>query len=364
MNKSPEIMWVHVLRILAIFCVVVVHSSAQIFFLGAKFPSYEWWVANSYDSSVRICISLLFMLTGFLLLGKSEPLGLFLKKRVHKVVVPLLIWSVIFVLWIDFYEYYHPSSASTMTMVEYLKPVHDSGWKILIFMLWCPVYFHLWFLYAVLGVYLVTPILRVVVQHADRKLLWYMVGLALLGFMLYGLQVATSVPNFIDLHMVGGNIGFVVLGYLLGTMTISRRMAKVMAVVVPVCALTVIIGTYYLTAGDKGVLNQTLWNSPLVLAMSAGVLIIARYFDEQCTRLQEGKLNTAIKTLSSASFGIYLVHVLFLYAFSEGLFGFRLTALSGNPAYFVPILVALTYTCSFTVIYIMQKIPYVRRAVP
>lgn len=365
MDRPSEIMWVHVVRVVSVFLVVWIHSSAEVFFLGAEFGGFEWWVGNVYDSSARVCVPLLFMVTGFLLLGKSEPLAEFMKKRVQKVVVPLLVWSSFFLLWICFYEVDHPSAASSMTPAD-LKKIYDAGWVSAVTMLWNPVYFHLWFLYALFGMYLVTPLLRVLVQHAEVKLLWYYLFLSVLAMAILPWAAHFSgLSARIELTMVMGTVGYLILGYLLGRITITQRLFWVMVVVALVSEVVTIAGTYYFTAKNNGVLDTVMWGEwPNIMAMSAAIFIIIRTLSEQSTRLHTGISRTVVKALSVASFGIYLVHVMFIYAFAEGAFGFHLTALTGNPIYFVPLLAVLTYGCSFVVIFVMQRLPFIRHAVP
>ncbi len=366
-NRPAEIMWAHVMRVLAIFAVIWVHASAEVFFYGAKFATYEWWVADIYDSLVRICVPLLFMVSGFLLLGKApEPLSDFLKKRVRKVVVPLLVWSLFFLLWVNLWEYHHPSLASSMTS-KTMQNIHDAGWMAAIAILWVPIYYHLWFLYALIGLYLITPVLRVVVTHAPPQLLWYFVILCLIGSMLLSpLTRITDTPDFINLNLMGGRLGYFVAGYLLGHIAISRRLLGTMVIAAIVGAFVTIVGTYYLSAANGGELSQQMWYEPMpnIIAMSVSAFLIIRYLAERCTRLQSGTLMRVVKKMSATSFGIYLVHVMFIYAFAAGTFGFHLNSMSGNPALFVPIVATLTYLASFVVIYLMQKLPVIRHAVP
>src|SRR5689334_17216456 len=77
--------WVHAIRALAISMVVFLHVAAEPFYLGAKLGTYDWWVANVYDSSVRICVPLFFMLTGHLLLRSTDPVGVFYRKRARRI---------------------------------------------------------------------------------------------------------------------------------------------------------------------------------------------------------------------------------------------------------------------------------------
>lgn len=365
MNPPNEVMWVHVVRVISIFFVVWIHSAAQVFFFGAPFDGYAWWIANIYDSSVRVCVPMLFMLSGYLLLGKTEPLNSFFKKRVKKVVVPLLVWSILFLAWIHAYEYAHPSVASSMTP-EYLGAVHAGGWGALLVMLWIPIYYHLWFLYVLFGVYLLMPLLRIMVQHAPTHLLWYFVALSVVSsFILPGAEKLTDTKNNIHLAMASGTLGYVVLGHLLGNLQITPRLFRAAVIALLCGTLMTIVGTYYFTAMNKGVLNHVMWGeTPNIMLATAGLFIVIRYLVDRSNSLQSGIIKAVLIRLSSASFGIYLVHVMFIYAFAESFFGFRLSALSGDPLWVVPLIAVTTYLSSFAVIAVLQKTPLLRHIVP
>jgi surface polysaccharide O-acyltransferase-like enzyme len=366
MQRPNDIMWIHLIRLLSIVAVLWVHSSAEIFFYGAPFGSSDWWVANVYDSLARTCVPLLFMISGYLLLGKSEALSSFLKRRAVKVALPLFAWSIFFILWIQFREFDHPSKASSMTP-EWLQKIHDGGWLAGIAMLWTPMYYHLWFLYAILGLYLVTPLLRVLVQNAEGKLLWYLLGLSVVANVVLTIaEKSTGVPNYLQLNVVSGDVFYFVLGYMLGNMNITRRLFRSMLTVLAISALVTIVGTYYATADNKGELSQLFWwpSAPNIIAMSAAAFIVLRDLGERCARLNQGRTAEWVKRLSNAGFGIYLIHVLFLYAFAEGLFGFTLTAVSGNPLLMVPVLVFITFVASYACVFVMQKIPAIKHLVP
>jgi surface polysaccharide O-acyltransferase-like enzyme len=366
MNRQSGIMWVHLIRLLSIVAVLWVHSTAEIFFYDAPFGSFNWWVADIYDSLVRICVPLFFMISGYLLLGKAEPTSVFLKKRAAKVAIPLLVWSAFYLLWVSFWEYAHPSHASSMDS-DWLKKIHDGEWLTEMVALRKPAYYHLWFLYAIMGLYLITPLLRLLVQKADGSLLRYFVCLFFIGATtLTILDANTDTESMVQLNLVMGDILYFVLGYLLGNITLSRRLVAIMAAVAPIAGAVTIIGTYYLTAANHGELQQSMWweSTPNIIAMSVAAFILLRHVSEQCRMVQTRRTAAVIEHLSTASFGIYLIHPLFLYAFGEGFFGFRLTAVNGNPIVYVPILVICAFAASYVATQIMQRIPVLRHTVP
>ncbi|MBW9235527.1 acyltransferase family protein, partial [Leptospira santarosai] len=81
------------------------------------------------------------------------------KKRVSKVAIPLLVWSIIYIVYRKFMWF------------------EEHTWKQMIKMvLTDSVFFHLWFLYVILGLYLMTPFLRQIVSSSSKQMLQYFIG--------------------------------------------------------------------------------------------------------------------------------------------------------------------------------------------
>ena len=356
--SSNSIYWVHLLRVMAVMFVVLLHASAQILQLDVEFASFDWWVGNIIDSSMRMCVPLLFMITGYLLLGKSESLGTFFHKRFRRIAIPLLAWTAIYVVWILLVESKDPTpispfSAEISTAILSFFPVSLLG------LLFAPAYYHLWFMYVLIGMYLCLPLLRSLVKNADKTLLWYFIGLwSVATFVFSGIKAA-GLYNLIDLSMVSGSVGFLVLGYLLGGWAINRRLYLSMWLVYIVSVAITAIGTWGMSSDDT--LNQTFYgNVPSLLSMVVSVFIIVRYLAETSRFLQSAWIKALVLSLSSCTFGIYLVHALFFYIFHKGLLGFNLDSLQGNPLIFIPLTAIVVYICSFLVVSFIKKLPYVR----
>lgn len=203
--------WADWVRVISSF-LVVVHTSATLMpRFGAILPA-DWWAANVFDSIARICVPLFLMLTGALLLGRDEPLEVYFKKRIAKVALPLLAWSLIYIVW----STYLGGDGMKLRNLE----------RILI----KPAYFHLWYFYALIGLYLFVPFLRIMVAHASQRLLYYFVGLWFLAVVVLP-QIAYYSDRDIqwDFRFIGGFVGYLVLGYLLSKWQPGKKSLIVVA---------------------------------------------------------------------------------------------------------------------------------------
>ena len=69
MTKSNRIVYLDVLRVIACFSVIMVHSCAQYFV--KDIGSFNFWVGNIFDGLARIGVPLFIMISGALMLDKN-----------------------------------------------------------------------------------------------------------------------------------------------------------------------------------------------------------------------------------------------------------------------------------------------------
>ena len=148
------------IRMTAIVLVILIHSCGQL-------VESDWGGARLeyvlIASVIDMGVPLFLMLSGALLLGKEEPLGVFFKKRFSRILLPFLIWSLVFYVL--------------------LFPPHgiDCLWDYPYKLLTGGIHGVYWFVYTIIGLYLLTPLLRPAMR--DRTIgLW--TGGLLLGLFL------------------------------------------------------------------------------------------------------------------------------------------------------------------------------------
>ncbi|MCW8890351.1 MAG: acyltransferase family protein [Sedimenticola sp.] len=349
-SKSKDIYWVDIIRVIATFSVVWLHSAAPLLYKYNELSITNWWVGNIYDSTVRMCVPLFFMLSGYLLLSKSDSLDSFFRRRISKVVFPLIVWSVLYILWTHYYE----GSASVSFYSFYSLAL-------------TPAYYHLWFLYAIVGLYLFLPILRVLIQNSNKELQYYFVVLwfVAVSFIPF-LEKLTEINSRIDLQMISGYVGYLVIGHLLGSIIITRKALLISAATFVVSIIITSVGTYILTLRNEGVFVDYLYSylSPNIILMSMAFFILVKYYSETLHFIQNDFFRKIISLLSSASLGIYLIHTMILYVLRKGDLGFSLSAFTFDAVMAVPATAITAFILSFFVIYLVRKIPIIQKIAP
>lgn len=360
-SQQQSVYWVHLIRAIAVVFVILLHASAQVLQLDVEFASSQWWTGNIIDSALRMCVPLLFMITGFLLVAKTEPLAVFFNKRLSKVAIPLVFWSAVYITWLLLVESKDPTPISPFAK-EIAEAVVSMFPFSLFGLVFAPAYYHLWFMYALIGIYLCLPVMRALVSNTDRKILWYFIAIWSVVTFIFPLLEMAGMYNLVEMNMVSGNMGYVLLGYLLGTIKLSRRLYLCMWPAYLISVAITAVGTFAISSSEG--LNQTFYgNVPNVLVMTISSFILLRYLGENSRLLQASKVKAVILNLSACTFGIYLIHALFLYIFHKGLLGFTLDAVQGPALIFIPLTAIAVYSISWVSVSVMARVPYLRGTV-
>ena len=169
MNTTRKhVVWLDVVRLVAMFTVVCCHSADPFNFYPGEPPAnideIKFWGA-AYGAFLRPCVPLFVMITGALLLPVRGEISAFYKKRISRVFWPFLIWSVIYNLFpwftgllglnpeiiLDFFPYSGEEAArqSLNVSLGYIAemPLNFSLLDV-----------HMWYIYLLIGLYLYLPI--------------------------------------------------------------------------------------------------------------------------------------------------------------------------------------------------------------
>ena len=342
---KERVFYADLIRACAILMVVACHVYAPVCADMNQYSTTAWWMFNLLNALTRSCVPLFFMISGKFLLGstREESYGCFLLRRFPRLLVPFFIWSMIYAY--DEARLHGVPFHFTVSAHQFLRE---------------PTEYHLWFMYAILELYLLAPFLRRFVQSAKiREAEWLLVlwmGYLILKFF-YPRYVGLG-PS-VSLLCYGG---YFLLGYELDRTENPRTAQMVLGSVAIGCVNA--IATYHRMRQNNGYIDESFYNysAPLV-AIQAGLAFLifknwakSRYFST-------GRAwRNVVTTISRESFHVYLIHVLFILAFANGEFGLRLTVNSGGTPFIgVPVIFFLMLASSLTLSFLLRKIPIVSK---
>lgn len=338
-SQDSRIVWIDVLRLIAIFMVICIHCSDpfNVSPEARSNPEFNFW-GSIYGSFLRPCVPLFVMITGTLLLPVKLSLEVFYKKRLLRIAIPFVVWSVLYNLfpWItgilglpqsiisDVFAY-APADAS--------QSLGDAVKNIAMIPLQFNVYtVPMWYLYMLIGLYLYMPFFSSWVERATMKQKKVFLGIwsatlflpyaySFFSSELFGLCAWNSFGTF---YYFAGFNGYLLLGHFLAKEVEEWEWRKTLAVCLPMFAVGYVatyIGFNAMTANPDCSEQELelffLYCSPNVALMTASLFLIIRK-----VRLKSSKVVDALANITQCGLGIYMTHyfvVGFGYAIAENL---------------------------------------------
>jgi surface polysaccharide O-acyltransferase-like enzyme len=334
--------WLNNSRIAAIFGVVFLHTANGVV-KGSAIGSDYWWIGNLCDSLARWCVPVFVMISGALLLdpGRKEDLKTFYRKRVSRILIPVMFWSLFFLLWRTFKGAVEGDPPSFVSLLKLL--------------LGGTPYYHMWFLYMIMTLYIFTPFCRKIVANSSRKEMTTYIALAfLMGALNTVYAKLVSVDSRLFTNWFLSYIPFFFLGYMVRTS--SRRIPRpVLWSVFLLSSFLTALGCYVVSAGrdpDAGLYFYR-YLSVTVIPMSVSAMYLLRSW----TRPIVSERFTA--SLSLLTLGVYLIHPVFLDTVEYLGFG----PLSFHPAVSIPAIACITFGASLIASFAISRVPHVRRVI-
>ena len=153
------------LRCLAIFLVVLLHNDAPVVVNTACYGRPSWYLCMFLDGAVRLGVPLFFMISGCLLLngtGAAKPAA-FYRKKLPRLLAPLAVWNVIY-HWTNAWQFHTDTG-----LLALLQKAFNRGTG-----------YHMWYIYVLLGLYLLCPFLKRMVDGCTPRQLAALAGIILL----------------------------------------------------------------------------------------------------------------------------------------------------------------------------------------
>lgn len=355
MIDAKRVAWADILKVFAIVGVIVIHSSAP-YLVEYEGSSSAWWAANLYDSVCRWCIPVFFMLSGTFLLEQVQKQSLrkFFLKRLKRICIPFFFWSAVYFFWRISVN--HERISFTDILRLFVKE---------------PAYYHLWFIYTLIGLYFLSPIIGVYLKHASKAnirgvmLMWFVLGSFLPTIeLLFGIETYLSIatPSFIFYYA-----GYFVLGYLLKNVYVSRKWLVFLITIFFIALFFTVYGTYILTVKVKnGVFTDVLYEyySVNVLLMSIPVFLVFKSISRPFIIIENSKAKPFFHSLAVSIPGIYLVHAIVVSFFKRGILQFMVPDKGTDPWIAIPWFASIVLSVSFGLIYVIRLIPGLRSMIP
>jgi len=340
-TKSQNIDWINNLRLVALYAVIILHVTSLLLMQYGKVSISDWMVADFFNATVRFAVPVFVMITGALLLHREYEIGGFLKKRLGRVVVPFLFWSLIYIG----YSLYNEEITFT-----------NNGWanyRLVLHLLKVGSSYHLWYVYMLIGLYFFIPVIGKFVRHASEKEILYFLAVWFVILLVTQPYLSRYNPS-VDMHYFAGFVGYLVLGHYLAFNDFKIKHLRLWMI------LLFVLSVLLIAIGSRLIVTNREWPgtmfyepvSPPVVLLALSVFMIFK--------LSAPKLSPVIIRIrdfaGSYNYGIYLAHALVLY-FLEDPFGVSYKLCT--PIVAIPLTALLCFIITLGLVWAVNKLPIV-----
>lgn len=328
---------IEIMRVVAFIMVIVIHVSNYFCRAYGAVSMGEYVFALVINSLARVSVPCFFMMSGALLLGRTEGMDKALA-RARKFFGVLCVWTVIYFLFNTFYT------------------KQGCNWKLL---LEKPAEAHLWYLYVMIPIYIVLPFLQVLCKGMGEQLekAFVIIGfiwLSIVHIMPYAeLDLDFSLELYFDLPVFGDRsyIFYLFCGYLIAKYKNQIKLSQKQLLGLFVGGSMVNVVATLLKSMERGKHFEWIfqYGSPMVMISSLAFFAYIMRLGEGNVVLSE-KVKKWVDISCACSFGIYLIHIMFLDNYK-----IHVAANEFSVYWVLPVLVVVILAISFVVVYLLRK---------
>lgn len=294
--SNQRIVYLDLLRVIATFIVIFRHVCSIEFYHSPL--SLDWCIASIYNFLVPKAAPIFVMISGALLLNPYKEVTYrdILKKRIPRLLLVYVFWALLYVLY----------GFALRGFNEFTL------WRLFRRAMVIPCV-HLWFLPMLMGVYLLTPMLRKIAK--DNKLLHYVLIIwivyVFVSFFQFveAFQLVRHFYSLFNMNIIVGFSGYFLLGYFLSRQDFSKRQ-RIWFYLLGIAGASVIIFATFHIAVSTGEANERYFTnlSIQVVAMATALFVLVKELAPKCGTQTLKFVDFVRKDL----FGIYLTHMLWV----------------------------------------------------
>ena len=324
-KDNKRIIWLDFVKFIAISMMIAVHCTDNVTPTERSEAWYNLW-GSFYGSFMRPAIPLFVMVTGALLLPVKENISTFYTKRLTRLVIPFIVWSVLYNLfpWITgllglsptiinyFFAWAEPDQSFSGALHNILMiPFNFSMLAV-----------QMWYVYLLIGLYLYMPFFSAWVKQASVKeqkiflTLWFISLFIpyLREYLTKDLWGTCSWNEFGLLYYFAGFNGYLLLGYYIKNNDINFSWGKLAVIGIPSFIIgycITFLGFKSITAipGQPAELVELFFTycSPNVLLMTLPIFLVIKKNHFKSVTIRRFAIN-----ISTCTLGIWMSHYLFL----------------------------------------------------
>lgn len=335
---QKRIFYFDFLRSFAIIMVLILHSISSYIIQPELFGTKSWYSYLFLNAIARTGVPIFFMISGGLLLSSNstENIRSFYKRSLVHIVIPLVFWNAAYFVYkcirgyIDF--------DITILLSDFIN---------------CGSEYHLWYLYTLIGIYLIAPFLKILVNNCSIKQLIWLLFLMMLGATIRPfINLVTPMYVYLFEPLFNGYISCFLMGYILSKINYNYRVVAGFLVSGFLGLICSVVFNHINSSSEGIELVINYGYSLCHYVLAAAIFVISKFAFEKRTLFRG-----IVSVLSKYSFGIYLVHV----AVIDLVVNYFM--IDASPIVSSMYIFAITLICSLLVSFTLNKIKYVKNVI-
>ncbi len=332
--------WLDAAKVIAAFCVVLLHVCAYFLDFSSVNDFNSWFVAAGYNSFTRFSVPLFVMVSGYLLLAENriESISVFYKKRFSKILLPIVFWSLFFLLW---------------TTIKFsLRGDAYSLEDLLLLVVKGRPYSHMWYMYMLIGLYMLSPFLkRLVCVLEKQQLIVLIIILFFISMSNYLYRLWFQVERTFFLTWAFDYLPYFIFGHYLSRYNIKVHSGSLLFLYLVCCIGSWLLASLWFKCYK--VESSFFWGyfSPFVVICSLSIIVlIKRIF------VLESKF---FQKISPLTLGVYLIHPIFI----DLLKYLKVSEVSSSYLIYILLCSFFVFILSAVVTKILLLLPFFRKVV-
>ena len=324
---------------------------------GSIYNSWDWQIMNMWYGIIRWPVPIFIMISGMFNIEKydiEQPLKIGIKKILKKI---FHIYCAL-IFWAMFYKIFVPVISSYNIKEFFMNPLPFLNFSEIIRYPYRAIagdsWYHLWFLYMIIGLYILTPFVKIFVANCKKKYLeYFLITVFLIGLGIPFYNFANTIKDIpllprrihISVPELSCYIGYYIAGYYFSKYKLPKKTEYTIYILGVISMVFAVIGTSFISM-KRNTLNETLLGTtaPNMVFTTIAVFLFVKNKFENITVSKVGY--KVITNIGKCSFGIYLVHD-FMRIFVNNYFGIKWNTF--NPIISVPIICILVFILSYMV---------------
>ncbi len=337
-HNKKRVPYLDVLRAIAILSVIIFHvieNTLNTYFLSGKAAI----VYNIVAQIMYYAVPMFIMISGALFLNPKKEISIkeLYNKYIKKIVIALILFGI---LYSSIEIYFNTKVISYNMITESIKNIITGN-------LWA----HMWYIYLILGLYMITPILKKFTSTCTLKEYNYILALLFIfTIALVDIKSFFNINIAFDILIINPYIFLFMIGDYLSRFEINKKVRALNYIISMTFVVIIIFNNIYHFMN-----MQITYTTFGIISIVASIFLI-------CKNLIKDNINYKVQkvfaNVGKCGFGIYLIHQFFINIIFKL---FKVDFILNYPFLGLLLYTSIIFILSYAIVYALRKIKFVAK---